>query len=74
MGGKAAGLCIKKWSNPDDTNDGHFWVENASGERIDLTSKQYGDNFKHYAECENARIRLTPKISKFISAVETALP
>ena len=76
MGGKSVGLCVKKWPNPMVENEGHFWVEKASGERVDLTKEQYRNvgRFNHYNDGKPARQpNKKGRILKFISLVEAEL-
>jgi hypothetical protein len=76
MGGKSVGLYVKKWPNPMVENEGHFWVEKASGERVDLTKEQYRNvgGFNHYNDGKPARQpNKKGRILKFISLVEAEL-
>lgn len=40
MSEQAVELTVKKWRNPQNAMDGHFWVE-QNGKVIDLTKDQY---------------------------------
>jgi hypothetical protein len=70
MGGAAAGLKIKKWLSATNPNDGHFWIEDREGHRVDLTEGQYGGRFQHYGAGENVA---RGHAAKFTEAVRSYL-